>query len=277
MLPYFTLVKESQKVKSKKVLARASRRGCAAVALYPEQLGLDQIITCDSPHHSSPFAAINTLVIMSTTEHDPFDSLLSLEDNFYKEGYDLGIADGNRAGLIEGRLFGLEKGFEKYASMGKLYGRAVIWTGRLPIPRDSNLSDRQDTSATDTDDTFESVSAQESIGGSVQPVGNLSGQKKIRRLPVNMRLERHIRTLYALAEPESLSTDNDESAVSDFDDRFNRAEGKIKVIEKLTGETSSAGTPENSLYNQSGLEPNDGNVKKGDGGIEDISSLRARH
>ena len=75
-----------------------------------------------------------------TTEADPFDSLLSLEDKFYKEGYDLGVSDGTHAGLIEGRLFGLERGFEKYVSMGNLYGRAVIWTGRLPTTQEILVS-----------------------------------------------------------------------------------------------------------------------------------------
>lgn len=214
----------------------------------------------------------------STTEHDPFDSLLTLEDGFYNEGYHLGVSDGNRAGLIEGRLFGLEKGFEKYAFMGNLYGRAVIWSGRLPISRDTPISDRQDASAADTDKVFKSLSVQGSNGGGIHSeVENSPGRMKVPGLPANTRLEKHVRTLYALTEPDSLSTDNHEKSVSEFDDRFNRAEGKIKVIEKLTGEISSAGTLELSSSNQSGLESKDGKVKKRDGGIEDISSLRARH
>ncbi|CAF9919480.1 MAG: hypothetical protein ALECFALPRED_001173 [Alectoria fallacina] len=215
---------------------------------------------------------------MSTTEDDPFDFLLTLEDGFYKEGYDLGVSDGNRAGLIEGRSFGLEKGFEKYASMGKLYGRAVIWSGRLPVSRDDPVSDKQDASAAYTERVFKGLSVQGSNGGGIQSeVESLPGRTRALDLPANPRLERHIRMLYALTEPVSLSTDNDENSVSEFDDRFNRAEGKIKIIEKLTGETSSAGTLEHSSSDLSGLEPKDGKVKKGDGGIEDISSLRARN
>ena len=207
---------------------------------------------------------------MSATEDDPFDSLLTLEDAFYEEGYHLGVSDGNRAGLIEGRLFGLEKGFEKYAFMGNMYGRAVIWSGRLPISRDTPAPDKQDPSAADTDKIFKSLSVQGSNGGGVQSeVETLPARTKVPGLPANTRLEKHVRTLYALTEPDSLSTDNDENSVSEFDDRFNRAEGKIKVIEKLTGEISSS--------NQSGLEPKDGKVKKGNGGIEDISILGANH
>lgn len=214
---------------------------------------------------------------MSTPEDDPFDSLLTLEDGFYKEGYHLGVSDGHRAGLIEGRLFGLEKGFEKYAFMGKSYGRAVIWSGRLPISRDIPVPDRQDASAADTERAFKSLSVQRNGGGIQSEVEELPRTTKVPGLPANMRLEKHIRTLYALTEPESLSTDNDEKSVSDFDDRFNRAEGKTKVIEKLTGEMCSPGTLEHSSSTPSGLEPKDGKVKKRDGGIEDISSLHARH
>ena len=259
---------------------------CAAMAyLYStKDLGQDSavstqfIFTCDSRHHSSSFVGTYKPVMMSTTEDDPFDFLLTLEDGFYKEGYDLGVSDGNRAGLIEGRSFGLEKGFEKYASMGQLYGRAVIWSGRLPVSRDDPVSDKQDASAAYTERVFKGLSVQENnVAGIQSEVENLPGRTRVPELPPNTRLEKHIRTLYALTEPESLSTDNDENSVSEFDDRFNRAEGKTKVIEKLTGETNSSGTLEHSSSNLSGVESKDGKVKKGDGGIEDISSLRARH
>ena len=213
----------------------------------------------------------------STTEVDPFDSVLTLEDKFYNEGYDLGVSDGSRAGLIEGRFFGLERGFEKYASMGKLHGRAVIWTGRLPITGDTLDSDRQDPTPADSESIFESLSIQERSGGSVAPEVKYSPGRRTPGLPANVRLEKHIRTLYALTEPESLSTANDENSVSDFDDRFNRAEGKMKIIEKWTGEMSSQDNLGHSASNIYGPEPRDAKVKMGDGGIEDISSLHARH
>lgn len=62
---------------------------------------------------------------------DVFDSLLTLESQYHKEGYDLGVTDGARSGRIEGRLFGLQKGFEKFAEMGRLQGRAAIWHARV--------------------------------------------------------------------------------------------------------------------------------------------------
>lgn len=205
-------------------------------------------------------------------EEDPFDTLLSLEDGFYKEGYDLGVSDGDRAGLVEGRLFGLEKGFEKYAAMGKLHGRAVVWAGRLP-ETDPNLG-ISETGGTreDPENTHERLSPQVKHAKFPQaPEGHAP------LLPANTRLERHIRTLYALAEPGSLSTENNEESVSDFDDRLKRAEGKVKIVEKLTGEVISDESADEFLRQDRKTLPMDFTRKRRDGSIEDVSSLHARH
>lgn len=215
---------------------------------------------------------------MSNTEDDPFDSIFTLEDTFYKEGYDQGVSDGNRAGLIKGRLFGLEKGFERYVEMGKLHGRAAIWMGRLPTSEDVPVPERQDAPAADTE-MPQSPVVQESGRGDVQPQRvEVPGRTSVPRLAANKRLEKQIRVLHALTEPESLSTDNNEKSVSEFDDRFTRAECKIKLIEKVTGETASQDTLGYSPSNLSGSEAKHEKVKRGDGGIEDTSSLvHARH
>lgn len=42
------------------------------------------------------------------------------------------MRDGEKAGLVEGRLFGLEKGFEKFAELGRIQGRVSVWKGRIP-------------------------------------------------------------------------------------------------------------------------------------------------
>ncbi|KAI4725827.1 DUF1715-domain-containing protein [Aureobasidium sp. EXF-10728] len=140
---------------------------------------------------------------MANQQPDDFDSLFNLEEEYYTEGYNLGVADGSRAGRIEGRLFGLEKGFEKFAAMATLAGRNAIWEARI--------SDQN------------SVAVEESEFN----LPNLSG---------GARLQKHLQTLFALTEAESLSTENNEDSVSDFDDRLKRAEGKVKVIEKLVSE-----------------------------------------
>lgn len=198
---------------------------------------------------------------------DHFDSLLSLEDDFYKEGYELGVKDGQRAGLIEGRLFGLEKGFEKYVAMGRLHGRAAVWAGRLPVP--------------DSGDTKEVANGSDVGAASRKDDEKLLSQSHqevhVTPLPENPRLEAHIRTLYALAEPGSLSIENSEDAVSEFDDRLKRAEGKVKVIEKLTGESSIKNDIQRSISDTQGSSTKDTKNSKGDGSIEDISSLHVRH
>ncbi len=62
---------------------------------------------------------------------DPFDEILNLESQYHTEGYNLGVADGARSGRIEGRVFGLEKGFEKFVDIGRLNGKAAVWNARL--------------------------------------------------------------------------------------------------------------------------------------------------
>lgn len=140
------------------------------------------------------------------SQQDPFDALLSLEDQYYAEGHALGIADGSRAGRIEGRVFGLEKGFEKFLAMGHLHARAAVWASRLPSSREQNPS-----------------------------------SSSLPALSDNPRLAKHVSTLHALSEPASMSTQNDEDAVSEFDDRLKRAQAKAKVVEKMVGEGQDVG------------------------------------
>ncbi|KAL8729202.1 MAG: hypothetical protein Q9181_005087 [Wetmoreana brouardii] len=208
---------------------------------------------------------------------DPLEEVLQLENTFYKEGYDLGVQDGTRIGRIEGRLFGLEKGFEKYATMGKLHGRSVIWSGRLASAPKAYDNDVHSTALPPGAPCKQSQDgdgeAQKTTNVSLDPTSLLP------LLPQNPRLEKHIRTLYALTEPASLSTDNSEDAVSDFDDRLRRAEGKVKIIEKLVDEEfisdsalDAGSAAEIDFTSRSSQQ----SPAKGDGGIEDISILQAR-
>lgn len=157
---------------------------------------------------------------------DPFDHVLSLEDRLYEEGRQLGVADGSRAGRIEGRIFGLEKGFEKFAALGELHGRSAVWAARLRrLPEEAQSKG--------TDDALEKVTHEQ------QGVRNQSSNKSSYSPPplgANGRMEKHVRTLYALVEPDSLPVENNEEAVSEVDDRLKRAEAKAKVIERLVGE-----------------------------------------
>lgn len=179
---------------------------------------------------------------------DAFDEVLSLEEQFYDEGYRQGTADGIKAGRIEGRTFGLEKGFEKYMESGRLYGKSLVWASRIA------------TSASNS-------TAKPAVGlAPVTQSSHLQDDSAAASLPslqLNARLSKNIRTLHALAESESLSIDNTEEAVSDFDDRFKRANAKARMIERVVGESK---------------EVVDGQGKSsGEGSIEDISVLYARH
>ncbi|KAL8691181.1 MAG: hypothetical protein Q9218_003531 [Villophora microphyllina] len=183
---------------------------------------------------------------------DPFETVLDLEDTFYKEGHDLGVQDGQRTGLVEGRLFGLEKGFEKYATIGRFHGISTIWSARLsPAPRNPESDKvREDHGALPTNSLNRQSPAQD---GERRNAPNVPVEVStlLSRIPYNARLEKHIRTLYALTEPASLSTDNNEEAVSDFDDRLKRAKGKTKIIENLLGEEF---TSNHSLATDNSLE-----------------------
>ncbi|KAK4610266.1 hypothetical protein CLAFUW4_13820 [Fulvia fulva] len=154
-----------------------------------------------------------------------FGHVLHLEDQYYREGYHLGVADGSRSGRIEGRTFGLEKGFEKFVEMGKLHGKAVLWEARLPATISS------DTPATANGTT------------NLPPLQAPSG---------NARLRKHVERLAALSDPNDLSTENNEDAVSDFDDRLKDAKAKATLISRMAGEHDS--TTEASAPGQSGRE-----------------------
>ncbi|MCJ1298926.1 hypothetical protein MMC08_001717 [Hypocenomyce scalaris] len=216
-------------------------------------------------------------------EEDLFDGILGLEERFYDEGYKLGVADGTQAGHIEGRLFGLEKGFEKYVSMGKLHGRTSVWANRLPhsqelekynVPhKKGSLGEGVEARPSSRNPNNESRFEKES-GIADLVISGTAGRLPLPVLPNNPRLGKHIQTLYALVEPDSLPTQNNEDAVSDFDDRLKRAQGKVKIIEKLVGEDSlETADPGSAVKSVAELTSStDRSVS-----IEDVNSLPVMH
>lgn len=213
--------------------------------------------------------------ILLEMEDDPFDSLLGLEDQYYKDGYDLGVKDGSQAGLIEGRLFGLEKGFEKYATMGNFHGRAIVWTTRLPSVR--GQEEDKVVQPESHHDGRPSASIEEKTLDGQQTTEDRPkiSAEILRDLPANDRLEKHVRTFYALVEPSSISTENNEESVSDFDDRLKRAEGKMKIIEKLIGEAGAM--PKSGNVLSAAASSTGGQGHSVEASIEDVTSLQARH
>ncbi|KAK4162632.1 hypothetical protein QBC43DRAFT_321233 [Cladorrhinum sp. PSN259] len=179
-----------------------------------------------SPHQSHPSSA--------SDEEDPFDSLLNLEDNYYNQGYAEGAADGERAGRTEGRQLGLEKGYQKFFESGRLYGRAILWANRFSSSSSSSKSDLSSSSSEQIPESPSPAPALAAVEGETVPTRTAT--KQLPPLPKNHRLEKHITALYALVETESLSTENTDEAVNDFDDRLKRAQGKAKIIERMLGE-----------------------------------------
>lgn len=152
-----------------------------------------------------------------------FDEVLGLEEEFYDGGFQQGLADGVKAGRIEGRTFGLEKGFEKYIESGRMYGKALVWANQIhSIPKVS-------APGTAIQETSTQLAISHETGLNEPPHTSLPP------LPNNQRLAKHIKVLHALSESESLSTANTEESVTDFDDRLKRAQGKTKVIERIVG------------------------------------------
>ncbi|KAK3307912.1 uncharacterized protein B0T15DRAFT_392809 [Chaetomium strumarium] len=190
---------------------------------------------------SSPPPASTTPPSAAT---DPFDTLLTLEDQFYTEGYSQGLADGEVAGRTEGRQLGLERGFQKFLESGRLQGRAIVWANRLPSskptarPKLPGSVDQQRTGPlASPGSSAEAGDAELEDGGRATSEGVV----ELPPLPDNARLEKHITTLYALVESETLSTENTDEAVNDFDDRLRRAHGRAKVIERMVGEHGVGG------------------------------------
>ncbi|KAF6817993.1 duf1715 domain-containing protein [Colletotrichum sojae] len=153
---------------------------------------------------------------------DPFDDILNLEEQFFAEGFKQGTEDGILAGKIEGRSVGLAKGYEKFLESGRIHGRSVVWANRLSLP--------QKTGAT--------AAASSSSANRQQQQQQQPTKCSLPPLAPNARLEKNVTAAFALVEPDTLSTENSDDAVNDFDDRFKRAQGKVKIIERMTGEAS---------------------------------------
>ncbi|KAG5976395.1 hypothetical protein E4U58_004343 [Claviceps cyperi] len=145
---------------------------------------------------------------------DPFDSILNLEQTFYQQGYTQGLADGAQAGRTEGRQFGMQTGFEKFLESGRLASRAIIWANRM------------------SPEVMASEQEQEQDARDVAPA-TTTPSCSLPPLPRNARLHKNVKMLYALVEPETLSMENSDEGVQDFDDRVKRAQGKAKVVERM--------------------------------------------
>ncbi|KAI0811912.1 hypothetical protein GGR55DRAFT_601510 [Xylaria sp. FL0064] len=168
-----------------------------------------------------------------SSSNDPFDDLLNLEEQYYKEGYEEGLKDGAEAGRIEGYSLGLQKGFEKFVEAGRLQSRAMVWANRIPKYQQR----RQQQQKQQLGSTAHRQGPEKDVEGR-QEARQTSEDSEERLPPIhsNPRLERNIETLYGLVEPGTLSMENDDEAVNDFDSRMKGAQGKLRIIERVIGE-----------------------------------------
>lgn len=153
---------------------------------------------------------------------DPFEDVLNLEDQYYDQGYNQGYEDGFRAGKIEGRSVGLKTGYEKFLEAGRLQAKAIVWANRLPNLR--KVPAGQDESR----------------------LGAEKSESQLPALSSNVRLDKNVTSLHALVEPGTLSTENNDEAVNDFDDRVKRAQGKLKIVERMIGEDVEKASPKDT-------------------------------
>ncbi|RDH29427.1 hypothetical protein BDQ94DRAFT_162127 [Aspergillus welwitschiae] len=187
------------------------------------------------------------------------ESLLDLEEEFYQEGYDLGAADGAQAGYTEGSVFAVEKGFEKFLELGRLYGKALVWSQRLA---DSQLSgkaesDGQNNGALESDHKQEELSL-------LDP----AICKEMSSFSSSSRLAKNIEILLELVDPASLPMVNTEEAVNDVDERMKGAAVKAKLIQRALGERED----NSDIHPDAKDLPVSGD---GTGSIEDITSPSA--
>jgi hypothetical protein len=182
---------------------------------------------------------------------DPFDSLLNLEEQYYKEGYEEGLKDGIESGRVEGYSLGLRKGFEKFVEAGRLQSKTIVWANRIPKyqqaqqqqqqhqDRDESTSERQEKQ----EDPAESADREDENRAEDEEGGSESSRSTRRRLPPihsNPRLEKNIETLYGILEPGTLSMNNDDESVNDFDSRMKGAQGKLRIIERAIREGTNS-------------------------------------
>ncbi|KAI1167666.1 DUF1715-domain-containing protein [Nemania serpens] len=200
---------------------------------------------------------------MNSTHDDPFDELLNLEEQYYKEGYDEGFRDGGGAGRVEGYAVGLRKGFEKFVEAGRLQGKAVVWANRIPKYQQRRQREREQQQDEGILGPRERANRTVPANGDDKS-GEGGDDTRLPPIHSSARLEKNLETLYGLVEPGTLSTDNDDESVNDFDSRMKGAHGKLKIVERAVGEGTTTGRDVAALSSPPGKNEN----------IEDVAMIR---
>lgn len=203
------------------------------------------------------------------------DSLLDLEEDFYKEGHDLGAADGAHAGYTEGSVFAVEKGFEKFVEIGRLYGKALVWAQRLADSKEKPSTDDYTSSRMETTGASGASEASTTTTGAGGKDLDISLEPSVCgemvTFPSSARLAKNLDILLELVDPASLAMANTEDAVTDVDERLKGAMIKAKLIQRALGER------EDPADIRPGARDQATGSGDGTGSIEDISALNIRH
>lgn len=203
------------------------------------------------------------------------DSLLDLEEDFYKEGHDLGAADGAHAGYTEGSVFAVEKGFEKFVEIGRLYGKALVWAQRLADSKEKSSTDDYTSSRMETTGASGASEASTTTTGAGGKDLDISLEPSVCgemvTFPSSARLAKNLDILLELVDPASLAMANTEDAVTDVDERLKGAMIKAKLIQRALGER------EDPADIRPGARDQATGSGDGTGSIEDISALNIRH
>lgn len=170
---------------------------------------------------------------------DLLGDLLELEDGFYNEGFEAGVADSAYAGMLEGKVFGIEKGYDKALELGKLNGRALVWQRRQ-----QNTAQSAPDKPPHTTSGGKSVSHQ-TLDEALQAMNGLA---------TNSRLVKHIETLMALSDTKNVANDNSDESVSQVEDAIAKSKAKAKIVAIAAGEPLDAGaTPVVGIEDSVGL------------------------
>lgn len=200
--------------------------------------------------------ANNSITNTDNNDSLQFDNLLNLEDQYYQEGLELGIADGQKAGRIEGRLFGIEKGFEKFFFTGEMNGRASFLFQQIPSePPSAEAAGSTHLEAEEKNaklkallERFEEV-VQQAAANNIR----VRAEEEVE--DHGQRLTKQIISLFDLTDPATLSSLNTEEAIDDFDERKRRAKAKLIMIDQALdakARTSSSAVSSNKADVASG-------------------------
>lgn len=140
--------------------------------------------------------------------------------------------DGEKAGRIEGRVFGLEKGFEKFSELGRLQGRCSVWKARIA----------PSITPTTTEGTGPAKSVQ---------ITSPRAQKQVESLAI------------LLTNPPFK---NDEESVEEVEETLKRGRNKAKVLLNMLGEKEGANITKSKAMDEESIE-DAGMVARGAGRI----------